>query len=894
MTAISRVLRHGAWPTLEWVLVAVSPVVFLWATSAALTGVVSVVAALSIGGATAALAFTILLVRLALLLPHGACRGAGFLAMGVLAGGVGLFSSTMVRSDWRESCLTGGFVLSAGLYLLGLLLLPGTAPNWRSRLRRALDGFGIGISLFFGAWMLIIVPLAGDGPGPVGPRAMLAVLVWLIASAAMASAALITLRAVRYRGSAVLCGAGVLLALCGQALLVVLSLVGAAVPYLFGALAGTVLGPMLLWLGARRNGMRLGVLRPAEDGSSFAGMPLLSVPVALAMSAAIYHLATVGSFGTYSAAIGVLVVVAVATREIFAVFDVRRYAARLVDQEARFRSMVSGSSDVTMLLDESLVVRWQSPAAARQLGLSDADVLGRAFSSLFHPQDAPTLTEQLQGLLLNPPDRPVLAAARIRDGFGRYQHTESTAVDHRGEPAVAGLVVHIRDVGERLGLERTMHRMAFTDPLTGLSNRRALLRGLTELGQPADGRPPWSGSVLVIDLGGLQAVNDAQGREVGDGILIEVARRLQDCLGPGQQVARLGGDEFAVLTSEPADVAHATAHRLLLAVGAPFELGGGRTVLTANVGLAGSCPGATPAELIAGAEVAMRRARESGPNRVHSYDESLEVQLLRHSLLTAELPGADQRGELDLVFQPIVALEGPRPVAAEALLRWRHPQLGTVLPAELVPIAEQAGMIGPIGDWVLHRACRCLAGWLAEGRDLQVAVNISATQLHQPDFLAEVAAVLDAYDVPPERLIMEFTENGVVRDVRQAVTQLGGLRALGVRTALDDFGSGGASLTYLRRLPIDVLKVDRTLVTEPDNGPGIAAEPLTELVVRLGQRLGMQVIAEGVETAEQLAALRAAGCRYAQGYLFSMPVPLERVEAFFDLHDDGAGPVVTT
>ncbi|MGA8117207.1 MAG: bifunctional diguanylate cyclase/phosphodiesterase [Actinocatenispora sp.] len=893
MTAVSRVLRHDAWHPLARVLVISVPALYLWAAGAVLAGVIPVRAALVVSAGATGLAFTVLLVHLALVLPHGACRGAGFLGMGVLSGSVGIVSASLLPPDWAVRALTGGFTASAVLHLLGLLLLPGTTASWRARLRRLLDGFGIGISLFFAAWLLVIVPLAGSGPGPVGSRALLAVVVWLIASGALTCAALISLRAFRYRRSAMFCGGGVMLALSGQALLLVLLLVGADPAYLLGALAGPVLGPVVLWLGARHNGVRTAVPHPSEETGTFAGMPLLSVPVALAVVGAVYHLVTVGAFGSYSAGLGVLVVVAVAVREIFAVFDVRRYAGELARQEARFRSIVAGSSDVTMLLDERLVVRWQSPAAARQLGLSDAEVLGRLFSSLFHHEDAPGLAEQLRGLLIDPPDRPVLAAARIRDGFGRWRHTESTAVDHRSEPSVAGLVVHIRDVGDRREMERTLHRMAFTDPLTGLPNRRALLRALAEL-RERPGPDAWRGSVMVIDLDGLKAVNDGFGHEVGDAVLVEVARRLRDGLAPDHVAARLGGDEFAVLTGESQNAARTRATRLLTALAEPYELAGGRTLLSANIGIAEFAPGATPDEMLAGADLAMRRARQRGQGRVERYDETLEFQLLRRGLLEGELRGADQRGELDLVYQPIVSVTDRRAVAVEALLRWRHPQLGTVPPSEFVPIAEAAGLIADIGGWVLHQACRRLSAWLAEGRDLQVAVNLSAAQLYQPDFVAQVAAVLDAYEIPPNRLIVEVTEAIVVRDVQHAVTRLAGLRSLGVRTALDDFGSGHASLTYLRRLPIDVLKVDRALVAEPATGQDNSVAPLTDVVVRLGQRLGMLVVAEGVETEEQLTALRAAGCGFAQGYLFSRPVPAEHVEAFCDAGSDGDGPIITS
>lgn len=886
MTVDSRVLRHGAWSTVAWVVVAVAPVLFCWAAVSGLTGLLAVRLGLAIAGGPAALLVTVLLVRRALVLPHGACRGAGVLGMGVLAGGAGLVAAMVAPHGWGARTLAAGFAVSTVCYLLGMLMLPGTVPNWRARLRRVLDGFAVGVCLFFTSWLLLVVPLAGDGPGPIGPRATLALLVWLGTAVALATTVLIAARAFRYRPWALLCGAGVAAALIGQAGLVVIMLVHAPPAAAFGALAGTVAGPLLVWFGAAHTGVRTEAPHPAAETGTFAGLPLLSLPVALAAASGLYDLATSGSFGRYSAALGVLVVLAVAAREAFAVIDVRQYAADLAQQEARFRAIVSGSSDVTMVLDENLTVCWQSPAAARQLGLSDADVVGRVFSALFHPNDAPGLAETLRGILMDPPERPVLMAGRIRDGFGRWRHTESTAADHRAEPSVAGLVVHVRDVGARRQMEHTLHRMAYADPLTGLPNRRAILRGLTEL-RDRTGEAARRGSVIVLDIGGLKAVNDSRGHEVGDAVLVEVAHRLRDRLSPDHLVARLGGAEFAVLTSASPPVADSTAARLVTALGEPFETAGGLVFLTASAGLAEYAPGATPDELLAGADLAMRRAKQLGRNRVERYDESLEFQLLRRGVVEAELRGAERRGELDLVYQPIVRVADRQPVAVEALLRWRHPQLGAVPPEEFLRIAEETGLIGAIGRWALHQACRRLAHWLAEGRDLVMSVNLSAAQLYQPDLLAALAAALDVYEVPPDRLTVEVSECAVAEDVPRAVEQLGGMRALGVRTALDDFGTGNAALAYLRRLPLDALKVDQALVAERA-APGTPPAPLADVVVRLGERLGLVVVAEGVETEEQLAALREANCGYAQGFLFSRPVPAEHVEAFFESQPSGS------
>lgn len=880
----------GSWALAGWMAVAVAPVILLWSALTTLAGVLPARAGLAIGAGFAGVVFGGLLVRLALALPHGPCRGAGFLGMAVLTGGAGPVAVALAPAAWAVRALVAGYLVSGACYLLGMLLLPGTAPHWRARLRRLLDGLGMGSCLFFAAWMLVIVPLAGRGPGPAGPRATTVILVWLALAAAVATVVLLVVRAYRYRRAAVICGFGTGLGLVGQAVLVSALLVRGSPAVSVVAMVLTVAGPVLAWCGARRAGVRMELPHPAEVDGTFAGLPLLSVPIALAMVGVVYHLATIGSFGAYSALLGVVVLLAIAAREAFAVLDVRRYASELAGQEARFRSMVSGSTDVTIVLDADLVVRWQSPSAARQLGLSDADVLARPFTALLHPEDEPLAAEQLRRVLADPAGAPAVLAARVRDGFGGYRHTESTVADHRCEPAINGLVVHLRDIGDRREMQRALSRMAYADQLTGLPNRRALLRALA--GRDGDRS---GGCVLVLGLDGLPSINDGHGREAGDAVLIEVGRRLRTLVPPDHLVARLGGGEFGLLSPGSPMAAHALATRVLTALAEPCVVDGSRLLVSASVGIAELSAGATAEELLAGADLAVRRARRQGRNRIVRYDASLELAMIRRDLLERELRGADRRGELDLVYQPVVTVAGRRTVGVEALLRWRHPKLGTVPPAEFVPIAEAAGLIEPVGNWALHQACRRLVRWLDAGRDIRVSVNLSGRQLGAPDFLAEVAGILDAHQVPPGRLVAEVAEDVVTDDVQRAVNQLAGLRSLGVRTAIDGFGSGHTALTYLPRLPVDVLKADRSLVGEPAAG-GRPAAPLADVVVRLGRRLGLRVVAEGVETEQQLELLRSAGCEFAQGFLFTRPLPVEHVEAFMDGHAGGApydtGPMV--
>jgi diguanylate cyclase (GGDEF)-like protein len=418
--------------------------------------------------------------------------------------------------------------------------------------------------------------------------------------------------------------------------------------------------------------------------------------------------------------------------------------------------------------------------------------------------------------------------------------------------------------------------LAHTDPLTGLANRRGLLRALRE---PAE--PDRSRVLIGIDLDGFKNVNDMRGHDVGDAVLTEVGARLKHNLLAGDVAARLGGDEFAVLMWASPDEAMLAAKRLLAVLGEPYDVPGARggsVFLSASVGVAGSPAPGESAELMRDADLALRYAKQRGKNRVERYQVRYDELLRRRSTLENELRHAIDRGELRLVFQPVVALPSMRPVGAEALLRWHHPTLGAVRPDEFIPVAEESGLINRIGSWVLQQSVRQLAAWLSAGHDVWVSVNLSPKELHAADYAGQVADVLAEHGVPPQRLVLEVTEHAVATDMEELVRRLTELRATGVRIALDDFGAGYSSLGQLRTLPVDILKIDHALVAEPESRTGTAA-PLVDVVVRLGHRLGLEVLAEGIGTPAQRAVVEEAGCRLGQGSLFGWGVPAEHLEA---------------
>ncbi|MER7456246.1 EAL domain-containing protein [Micromonospora sp. NPDC126480] len=469
---------------------------------------------------------------------------------------------------------------------------------------------------------------------------------------------------------------------------------------------------------------------------------------------------------------------------------------------------------------------------------------------------------------------------------GRFDALSIVAGSVEGFALVARQYLTLHDVRRYAGrlAEREAHfrELAHTDPLTGLANRRGLLRALHHCAEAGT-----ACVLLTLDLDGFKNVNDMRGHDAGDAVLAEVGRRLRGNLRPGDVAARLGGDEFAVLMpGRPAD-GDRVGERLLGVLGAAYDQPEGPVFLSVSIGTAGWAGEPDVELLLRHADLALRYAKQRGKNRIERYDAAYDKLLRRRTTLEHELRGAIERDELRLAFQPVASLPSVRPVGAEALLRWHHPELGNVRPDEFIPLAEECGMIAKLGEWVLHQACHQLSRWLADGHDVWVSVNVSPRELHAPEYVVQVAEALRAHHVPPQRLVLEVTEHAVATDLDELIRRLTALRRTGVRIALDDFGAGYSSLGQLRRLPIDILKIDHSLVAEhepvrPVGTDGPAFAPMVDIVMRLGHQLGLEVIAEGVTSPTELAAVVAAGCRFGQGAAFGWGVPAEHLEAMLE------------
>ncbi|ADV65835.1 putative bifunctional diguanylate cyclase/phosphodiesterase [Deinococcus maricopensis] len=434
----------------------------------------------------------------------------------------------------------------------------------------------------------------------------------------------------------------------------------------------------------------------------------------------------------------------------------------------------------------------------------------------------------------------------------------------------------------------TLQHLASTDPLTGLPNRLHLERVLQRALHPD---PPTTDpapfSVVYIDLDGFKLINDTLGHEAGDHVLIDTASRLRSCCRAHDIIARISGDEFvAYLPGIHQDMAEMVAYRFLAALEPPFTIDGQVTHLTASLGISAHPDhGHDAAALLRHADSAMYRVKSEGRNGVGVYTPDSGEREEHHRRLARDLRVALDRQEFTLAYQPIVDLPTGRTVKVEALLRWTHPTHGPISPMTFIPLAEANGSIVPLGTWVLNEACASARAWQRAGFDVKVCVNVSVIQFSQPAFVATVLQALATHDLPPHLLELELTEGIVMKNVEGVRATLDDLRAAGVGTAVDDFGTGYSSLAYLRDLPIDTLKIDRSFIKDlvTDEGPSTPAMTLVEAIIRVADVFGMTVVAEGIETEAQRDALRALGVGCGQGYHFARPLPLEGLLASLKL-----------
>lgn len=568
------------------------------------------------------------------------------------------------------------------------------------------------------------------------------------------------------------------------------------------------------------------------------------------------------------------------------VTEARRTERALVESEARWRAISGVMSDFAFSFlvepDGAIQREWVTPSLDRIAGVSVAEEISEgSWLELVHPDDRDFVLAEARATAAGGAPRAATFRIVTRAGVVRHLRISGRPVpDPDGRPVVH-LVGAGQDVTEQVRAEEALRRSeerfrheALHDALTGIANRRAFLEQAARAVDRARRRRHAIAALLYLDLDRFKPVNDRLGHERGDELLAGVARRLEASVRPGDVVGRLGGDEFGILLDDVKGAGEAirVAERVQRAVAEPFDLSGHEARVGASIGIAFSTSGGSAEELLREADMALYRAKRRGPGRTELFDAAMQAAAALQMELEAELATALDRSEVQVLFQPVVSLEDRGVCGAESLLRWRHPRRGVLVPADFLELAEETGTIVPIGRWALRQACRAAAGWpAARGRPLRLLVNVSARELREERFAGEVFEALSASRLSPERLELEVSEATLAAEAWGTPERLDELVREGVRLSLDDFGRASLPLSRLR-LPFRVLKLDRSLVRRAPGDGGLA-----RAAVALAHTLGLTVVAEGVETAEEMDAVREAGCDEAQGSFVSPPLPADEL-----------------
>ncbi|WP_236239823.1 bifunctional diguanylate cyclase/phosphodiesterase [Streptomyces sp. CC228A] len=578
---------------------------------------------------------------------------------------------------------------------------------------------------------------------------------------------------------------------------------------------------------------------------------------------------------------GCTVVLALVVRQGIMLLDNIALTHELAQKENHFRSLVQSSSDVIMIAAPNGVLRYVSPAATGVYGRDADDLVGTELAALIHPDDLGAVVHEVRRFLASPPsEEPTTRIeCRFRSGNGDWLNVESTVNRHQG-----GLIFNSRDVTERVRLQAQLQHNAEHDPLTDLPNRALFTQRVR---QALGGRRAGDSgtAVLYIDLDGFKGVNDRLGHQAGDELLVQAARRLQDSVRAGDTAARLGGDEFAALIAgdggqDPAArefQVHEIADRLRLTLSQPYDIDGAEVRVAASIGVAFAEPGISAGDLLRNADLAMYRAKAGGKGRVEMYVPQMQADAVRRTELQGRLRTALHDGAFALLHQPVVDLATGRVAAVAAQPRWRSAQGILFTPAEFLRVTDDGGeRAAELGRWMLEKAVEQAAERHRAGHRVPVSVRVPARRLLDRSLPpATVEALLSRYGLPPEELVLELSDSDPRIPFDELEQRIAALRRLGVRIALDGFGSGYGALTALRRLPADILKFDRGLIEGVVESTRL--NKITGGLLRIARDLGLQAVADGADVPEQVLALRSMGCTHAQGMAFSGPLDEHRL-----------------